>query len=197
MAERVTRGYGLLEGFLARRRAAVARKVLADVPRSGRVLDVGCGGQPVFLATCGFAERHGVDQIFSEEHVRGGIHFAPYDAVRDGNLPFPDDHFDAVTMLAVFEHVDPAFLTPLLREVRRVLRPGGRVVLTTPASWTEPVLRILSRLRLVSAEEIEEHKDAYDHAGIARYLEQAGFDPGRLELGTFELRMNLWASAVA
>lgn len=195
MTDRATRGQGLLEGYLARKRAALAIELLEEVPRSGRILDMGCGSHPLFLMSCGFGERHGVDQILDAERMVEGIHLAPYDAAGQERLPFADQHFDAVTMLAVFEHIDPEFLTPLLKEIRRVLRPGGRLVLTTPAGWTDRILRGLARVGLVSAEEIEEHKGAYDHAAIATHLERAGFDREGLSFGTFEFRMNLWATA--
>lgn len=52
-------------------------------------------------------------------------------AVIDGlGLPFPDHSFDLVTSFQVVEHVaDPV---PYLQEIRRVLRPGGIAILTTP-----------------------------------------------------------------
>lgn len=57
-------------------------------------------------------------------------------------LPFPDDHFDAAACLEGIEHmVDPLHL---LAELIRVLRPGGRVVLSTPN-----VMNAWSRLRFL------------------------------------------------
>ncbi len=45
-------------------------------------------------------------------------------------IPYPDDSFDVVSAGEVIEHIyDP---DRLLAETRRVLRPGGHVVLTTP-----------------------------------------------------------------
>lgn len=196
MADRATRGIGLLEGLLARKRAAMALRLLEDIPKPGRILDIGCGSHPFFLLSCGFAERHGIDQVAEDgEAVIDGVRVVQHDVVEDPRLPFDDDHFDAATMLAVFEHIEPDALVPLLGEIRRVLKPVGRLVLTTPAGWTDPILRTLALLRLVSPEEIDEHKDAYDHATIRRFLEAAGYEPDRLATGTFELGMNLWATA--
>lgn len=196
MTERVTRGGGLLEGFLARKRAAMARRLLREVPRDGRILDIGCGSHPLFLLGCGFGECFGVDQLAPPEGtaIPGG-RLLRHDVGRDP-LPFPDRHFDAVTMLAVFEHVPPDALRPLLTDTRRVLREGGTLVITTPAAWTEPVLRTLAALRLVSREEIEEHQDAYSHAEVRDHLVAAGFRPTDLRFGTFELGMNLWIRAI-
>ncbi|HUG40885.1 MAG TPA: class I SAM-dependent methyltransferase [Longimicrobiales bacterium] len=196
MAERVTRGSGLLEGFLARRRAAMALRLLDGAPRSGGILDVGCGRHPSFLLRSGFAERFGVDQLVPPHglEIDGArlLHHAITPAAR---LPFEDHRFHAVTMLAVFEHIAPAALPPLLADTRRVLRHDGLLVITTPASWTDPILRTLARLRLVSGEEIHEHQDAYDHGRIRDHLLQAGFPDDALRFGSFELGMNLWATA--
>ena len=198
MAERVTRGAGLLEGFLARRRAAVARRLLRECDHDGRILDVGCGSRPLFLRGSGFRERYGLDKLVAADRVDGdGIRLIHHDVRHQPRLPFDDASFDAVTMLAVFEHIEPGPLAALLREIRRVLRPGARLVLTTPAGWTDPVLRTLARLRLVSPEEIDEHQDAYDHRVIRRFLTDAGFESDRIRTGSFELFMNIWATADA
>jgi SAM-dependent methyltransferase len=59
-----------------------------------------------------------------------------------GQLPYADDEFDAVVCVEAIEHVENPF--HLLRELRRVLRPGGRLILTTPN-----VLSLPSRLRVL------------------------------------------------
>jgi SAM-dependent methyltransferase len=54
------------------------------------------------------------------------------DVVAPGNaLPFPDDAFDVVTCLETLEHDRDPFGT--VREMRRVLKPGGALVLTVPS----------------------------------------------------------------
>lgn len=50
------------------------------------------------------------------------------------DIPFPDDHFDAVVMSEVIEHLDESILEQTFAEVRRVLRPGGRFLGTVPAN---------------------------------------------------------------
>lgn len=122
-----------------------------------------------------------------------GITLIRHDLDERAALPFDDASVDVVTMLAVFEHLDHDVLRHTLSEIGRILRPGGVYVLTTPAAWTDRLLRLLARLHLVSAEEIEEHKDAYTHARIADLLAEAGFDRAAMRFGTFEFGMNLWA----
>jgi hypothetical protein len=67
--------------------------------------------------------------------------------------------------------------------------------MTTPVRWTEGILKLMSRMRLVSHEEVDEHKAQYSRGEIATLLAEAGFDSSDIRLGTFELGMNVWASA--
>ncbi|HEX6938040.1 MAG TPA: methyltransferase domain-containing protein [Longimicrobiales bacterium] len=214
---RVTRGKGRLEGFLARHRARMANRLIPEELRGGRIVDIGCGSYPYFLSTTRFAHRFGLDRLASvgapaaegptpsgaagsapgvAPGVQGpeGVTLIHHDLAGRTALPFDDGSVDVVTMLAVFEHLDHDVLRHTLAEIRRILRPGGVYVLTTPAAWTDRLLRALARLGLVSAEEIEEHKDAYTHARIADLLAHAGFDRAAMRFGTFEFGMNLWAT---
>jgi hypothetical protein len=83
----------------------------------------------------------------------------------------------------------------ILREIHRNLRPGGMHIMTTPAFWTDSVLRFMAKLRLVSSVEIEEHKDAYNHLRLFSILQEANFSEDKLRFGYFEIFMNIWATA--
>lgn len=48
-------------------------------------------------------------------------------------MPFSDDFFDAVTISEVIEHLSPEITDAVLTEIRRVLKPGGRIIGTVPA----------------------------------------------------------------
>jgi SAM-dependent methyltransferase len=194
----VTRGNGLLEGFLARQRASMADRLIPDAARSGRILDIGCGSFPLFLQTVRFAEKYGMDKMASSDALRfsgGGISIAHRDIAEDQQLPYSDGFFDVITMLAVFEHIEPAHHPCILKEIYRTLRREGYFVMTTPAPWTDRILRLLASWNMVSGEEIEEHKGAYSHRIIADLLEKGGFDRSGMCFGSFEAGMNLWASA--
>ncbi len=195
----VTRGYGLLEGFLAKQRCRIANRLIPDVLRTGRLLDIGCGTSPLFLSTTTFKERYGFDKVVdaSNGHQQGGgaLQLITHDLEATLTVPFESGYFDVVTMLAVFEHLEPARLVPILKEIHRVLRPGGLYVLTTPAKWTDRLLRTLAAVKIVSPVEIAEHKDVYTHAKIAGLLEAGHFNRAKLRFGYFECFMNLWAVA--
>jgi len=124
-----------------------------------------------------------------------GIRLVKHDIADGSALPFEDSFLDVVTMLAVFEHLEDATLRKILQEIRRVLHPGGLYVMTTPAKWTQRILKVMSSVRLVSHEEIDEHKAQYSGGEIVSLLLDAGFDRSRIRHGTFELGMNVWAVA--
>lgn len=193
----VTRGAGLLEPFLARMRARQANRLIPGFLRSGRILDIGCGSYPYFLAHTEFREKYGLDQLPSNpgEDRRLHIHHHTLDLNTNPRLPFADAYFSAVTMLAVVEHLDPASVERLFCEIHRVLVPGGMVVLTTPAAWSDGLLRLLARFRLVSPEEIHEHVFAYTLPLLGWYFGRAGFSIGKVRFGYFELHLNMWATA--
>ncbi len=191
--KRMTRGFGVLESFLARRRARLANKLIPNSMRNGRILDIGCGARPFFLLNTEFREKYGVDPAVQTPGCEEGLTLAQCDVTRVDRLPFADDFFDVITMLAVVEHIDPARLVHVFGEVRRLLRPNGRFILTTPHRCTAGLLRFMSKLRLVSADEIRDHKAAYDVSALVQCLEQAGFAREKMHWGRFEMGLNNWA----
>ncbi len=141
-------GYIRDKGVFSRRLLALTRWLRAVnaeryMGAGQRHLDIGCG-DGYFLRRSKCRERIGLDKLLGDE-------------VSD-KLDFPDHHFDYVTMLAVIEHVvEPR---PLLAEIARVLRPGGRLVLTTPKRAAEALISLYVK-------DIEEqHETYFDLAAI-------------------------------
>jgi SAM-dependent methyltransferase len=117
-----------------------------------RVLDIGCGnGYVLWHYARHGAHVHGVDitetalALSRRRFELGGLK-AEF-RLTDGNtLPYPDKHFDIVCSMGVLHHIeDPR---PMLAEARRVLRPGGRLILMLyhRNSWK---YRVVLPLRLV------------------------------------------------
>ncbi len=104
-------------------------------PCRPRVLDVGCGNGALLTALEGrIAEGVGVDvsaEMIARAKIRAAAHphlsFAPIDGP---SLPFTDGRFDVVISLMSFRYLD---WDPMMAEMRRVLAPGGRILIVDMA----------------------------------------------------------------
>jgi SAM-dependent methyltransferase len=189
-----TRGHGLLEPFVAKLRARQANRLIPAHLRSGRILDIGCGSQPYFLSHTSFREKYAIDQL-TPAGMAESISWHTLDLNVQQKLPHEDSFFHVVTMLAVVEHLNPNILVQLFREIHRVLVPGGWLVATTPASWSDGLLKLLARTGVLSAEEIFEHKYAYTLPLLGWYFGTANFSMDKIRFGYFECMLNMWATA--
>lgn len=195
---RVTRGHGLLEEFLAKERSNLAHRLIPLSYADGSILDIGCGTFPFFLLNAGYSKKYGLDKVVRKGYDRrfqnSGITFINHDIEGLDAIPFDGGFFDVVTMLAVIEHVEPAKIRKVFEEIRRILRPGGICVITTPAVSARPLLRLMAKTGLVSSIEIKEHKYAYSRNKIVSALEEASFTKRNIRTGYFVI--NMWAMAV-
>lgn len=191
-----TRGKGLLEPWLAKMRAQRANRLIPTELRAGRILDIGCGSFPYFLSHTVFQQKFAVDQLPPNElGQRLDIQWHTLDLNSTPKLPFENNFFNAVTLLAVVEHLNPNSMAALFTETYRVLQPGGVVIMTTPAAWSDGLLRTMARIGLVSAEEIHEHVFAYTLPLLGWYFGRGGFEMTKVDFGYFEFMLNMWAVA--
>lgn len=90
----------------------------------GRVLDVGCGFSPY---------RKFLTNITSYTGIEAELRYLPDIVASSLALPLPDESVDAAVMTEVLEHLPEPL--DALRELSRVLRPGGRIYVTVPMTW--------------------------------------------------------------
>jgi ubiquinone/menaquinone biosynthesis C-methylase UbiE len=161
-----------------------------------RVLDLGCG-QGDFTRVVGEAGAEVVGADVAEAALarararHRGVEFVL--VAVDGPLPFPDGAFDLVWASEVIEHI--ADTARWLSEVRRVLTPGGRLLMTTPSH---------GRLRLLVggverfSEPLGDHLHLYTERSLRRVLDEFGFGEAsvRAAAGPPLLRRLLLAQAV-
>lgn len=111
--------------------------------KGARVLSAGCGNavEPIALALLGAKQITGIDIRLDPEYALGVAEAAvprasfAFLVVPVEQTPFENDSFDVVVSRAAYEH----FSDPVgaLREMARVVRPGGRIYLTS-AVWAGP-----------------------------------------------------------
>lgn len=88
------------------------------------------------------------------------------------SLPFDDESFDVVCMLAVLEHLHYPLL--MLKEIRRVLVKNGILLLTVPSHAAKPVLEFLSyKLHIIDEAEIRDHKRYFNKADLLDLSQRA------------------------
>lgn len=197
---------------IARRRQLIDS---VSVQPGERILDVGCGGGQLSAEIAelvgpagrvdgvdvsdemvGAARRRFRDQLFSSS-----LHFTQADAAE---LPFADGSFDAAIAHMVYEYVNP--IDTALRELRRVLRKGGRILIVDHDSdsvvwhssnqgrmarvlqaWDEHLAHpwlprdLEARLRTAGFADVRIEPHAILETGEGHYLIDmvAGFVPGR------------------
>ena len=132
--------------------------------RRPRILDVGCGTGANLLMLSKYGDAEGVD---ISEDALAFCRERGLDKVKLGageELPYEDGTFDLVTAFDVVEHMDDDLAG--LSEMRRVLRPGGRVLLFVPT------FMFLWGLQ----DDVSNHRRRYRLSELRRVLEQAGFE---------------------
>lgn len=194
MSNKHTRGLGLLENILSKKRTKFAISMIPTYYYSGKILDIGCGAYPYFLSKIDFKKKYGIDKNIVNIK-KGKIEIIELDLCNIKKIPFENNTFDVITALAVFEHFERHTAVIISTEVFRILKKNGLFIITTPARWTDYLLKILSKLNIVSKEEINEHKDLYTRNDLFNILEKSNFNERDINTGTFEYFMNLYAVA--
>jgi len=132
------------------------------------LLDLGCGPNIPFYF---FAKKNkvifkkyiGIDPLINkkliDKFVKGGNILILY-LLLIKKVPLPSLSVDYIVAFAFLEHIENP--KDIVKEALRILKPGGKIILTTPTPKAKNILEFLSfKLKLVSPREIAEHKNYF------------------------------------
>ena len=155
-----------------RGRRRVLERVIEDLrlPAGGhpiRILDAGCGSGRNMIELARHGTVTGIE--LSETSVRLARERGVGELIEGSvlEMPFPTDSFELATSLDVIEHLQDDLAA--LRELRRVVAPGGALLVTVPAyQWLWS-----------GHDEINHHHRRYTRRSLLHVAEQAGWKPVR------------------
>lgn len=146
-----------------RRPSEVDELVLRRLAGAGRVLEVGCGpGMLQAGSGAGLLVETDTSRLFlarARERSAGRSVFCASDA---SALPFRSGSFDALAAMAVLHCFDDDVLSEVMGEARRVLAPGGRLVLAEDWAFTDPspCEAVAEAVRFADPADREHHRDS-------------------------------------
>lgn len=151
------------------------------IPPGARLLDVGCHDGSLFRQLSDrIGDGVGIDPELETARTFCGAKLLPG--------IFPDDlgaesPFDAITMLAMIEHVPTERLPALARACSENLASGGVLIVTVPAPAVDVILALLKALRLIDGMSLEQHHGFHPHDTIDIFSDLELVVARRFQLG--------------
>ena len=155
-------------------------------------VDIGCDYDAKLLRTLikkyNVSKAVGIDLIIDPNIKNPKLRFEQKN-INTEKINLANEEADMITALALIEHLD----TPehLLNESFRILKHGGKLILTTPSPWAKPILDFLAhRLRIISRREIDDHKNYFNKEQLLEMLLSAGFKENKIKIRSFLFGFN-------
>ena len=162
----------MFEKILAYYRYAKIMRYVKDI-KDPVCVDIGCGFHGRFLFHIAKRMQKGIGFDLRANPIQRNNIEIINNSELDGRLPLEDGIIDRTFLLAVIEHLDNA--DQVVSEGVRILKIGGKVVITTPTPLAKPVLEFLSyKLHFISEDSIREHRHYYNRRELMELLEKCG-----------------------
>lgn len=173
-----------LNPWLQRKRLSMVRKYA-----KGTILDVGCGYDVQHLCSKG-SKYVGVDinkSLLESLRTRyPWLTFLCVDVDNEDLPPLSDTKFDTILLVALIEHL--ANPQRILRQISRLLKADGKLVITTATPLGDCIHNLLALWGLTSKHALKDHKTFYSRQDLAELLTPLGFDIDVYQ--KFELGLN-------
>jgi SAM-dependent methyltransferase len=154
------------------------RRIVEEIGHVSKHLDFGCGPGTLVHLLPPKISAVGVDiaapQLsYAEKNYAGPE--KQFIRIDSSQLPFSDQTFDSISCVEVIEHLELKLTREILKEFIRVLRPGGKLIVTTPnyGSLWPMVEMMVNRLSDVSYE--EQHITKFKRTSLLALLKEIGF----------------------
>lgn len=173
------------EIILREMRFAIAGRYISE---NSTVADLGCGYHGKFLHRISAKIKSGVgfDISVSQNQRNKKIRLVRSNLNKEIRHPYVK--FDYVVALAVLEHTENP--THLIKMARKILKKGGKLIITTPHERSKKILEFLAyRLGLISKNEILDHKNYFTNISLRNLISRNKLKIVRLE--TFEFGYNI------
>lgn len=140
------------------------------------IVDLGCGHKAPFYS---FIKQYsvkikkyiGIDPLLSKKtiqlHSKNNKKWLIKKSL-EKKIPLPSSMADYVVSFATFEHFD--YPKEILNDAIRILKKGGKLILTTPTPRSKPILEFLEKIGLLSSREIHEHKHYFDKNSLRKII---------------------------
>jgi len=168
------------------------KKIINKIPKESKVLDLGCGLNGLFLQKIqdSISEGVGLDLKINNNFKNDKIKLLSHNL--DNPLPFENNYFDVITSLANLEHLN--YPENVLKEIYRVLKPNGILLLTTPTIYSKPVLEFMAfKLGIINKEEIADHKKYFTKNELETLCKNIGFSQYKYKYFQFFMNGFLFA----
>lgn len=116
------------------------------------------------------SKGYGIDEL-STDKEQDNLTFKKFRIEK--KLPFKSNFFDSAVMLAVLEHIP--YKEAIAKELYRVLKDGGRVIITVPSTNANSLLYFLAKIKVIEEEDFLEQHNIPVHEEILGMFERAGF----------------------
>lgn len=146
--------------------------------KSSVLVDLGCGPNLRFLRyllqnSLKIKKYIGIDPLINKQILKSfeqnsiEVEIVKKPVIK--KIPLKDKTADVIVAFAFFEHIH--YPKEIIRDCMRVLKPGGKLIITAPSYKAKSVLEFLSfKLGLISRREINEHKQYFDENSLLKLL---------------------------